>query len=114
MITQNMKNELFQSDCFFEKDKLSDSCKYFVIDDIYCLANKKNIILLVEIAKRHNLQDYILYKNYCRESLEFFERSSCNIVKRHYNLLNNDYVIFTFFTAKNYESLSQLKDYLDG
>ncbi len=120
-----MSDELYKTDfCFprydlYDKEKNYDySQKFYAFDcnigTFCCLANKENILKIIGIAKKYNLENLFLEKMFNKISLLNFKTMS-NEEFRKENNIHDDYpVVFWFQRGYNHyiKDGVYLKDYL--
>jgi hypothetical protein len=120
-----MRDELYNSDfCFsrqdlFDKEKNYDyTQKYYAFDcnigSFCCLAEKENILKIIEIAKKYKLEDIFLNKMFDKISLLKFKINSIEEIKKHYGITGDLPAVFWFYRWYNMDIRGQLlKDYLE-
>ena len=121
-----MQEELYKTDfCFprydlFDKEKNYDySQKFYAFDcnigSFCCYANRENIIKIVEIAKKYNLENIFFGKMFNKTSLLNFKQKSVEEIRIKENIPNDFPVVFCFYRGYNTPAVDgvYLKDYLE-
>ncbi len=121
-----MQEELYNTDFCFPRYKLFDneknydySQKFYAFDcnigSFCCYANRENIIKIVEIAKKYNLENIFLGKMFNKTSLLEFKQKSVEEIRIKENIPNDFPVIFWFYRGYNTPIVDGvlLKDYLE-
>jgi hypothetical protein len=120
-----MREELYNTNfCFsrqdlFDKEKNYDYAKKFYafdcgIGSFCCYAEKENIIKIIEIAKKYNLEELFLNKAFNKNTLLEFKTKNIHEILKNYNLSDNMPVIFWFSRPYYFDNdkMSYVKDYL--
>jgi hypothetical protein len=121
-----MQVELFKTDfCFsrydlYDKEKNYDySQKFYAFDcnigGFYCYATKENLLKIVDIAKKYNLEDLFLNKTFNKINLLNFKCMTNNDLRQKKGLSDDYPVIFYFLRGCNYslDYNAKLKEYLE-
>jgi hypothetical protein len=121
-----MQKELYNSDfCFprydlFDKEKNYDYTQKFYAFDcnigtFCCYAKIENVLKIIEIAKKYNLESLFLNKSFNKSQLLNFKQTPNEELLKKYNLPNDYPVIFWFLRGYNIPVANEvyLKDYLE-
>lgn len=121
-----MQDELFKTDFCFSRYDLYDnkknydySQKFYAIDcnigGFYCYATKENLLKIVDIAKKYNLENLFLNKTFNKINLLNFKCMTNNELRQKKGLPDDSPVIFYFLRGYNYslDHSANLKDYLE-
>lgn len=121
-----MKEELYNTDfCFPHSELIFNFQKYDYTQKFYafdcnvgkfcCYANRENILKIIEIAKKYDLENLFLTKSFNKTRLvEFKQKTNADLLKEQH--LSDDYpVIFWFMRGYNSHGKNDvnLKDYLE-
>jgi len=120
-----MKDELYKTDfCFpryylYDKEKNYDySQKFYAFDcnigTFCCLATTENILKIISIAKKYNLEDLFLGKMFNKMSLLNFKTKSNEELRKENNVPDDYPIVFWFYRGYNLDIKDgvHLKDYL--
>jgi hypothetical protein len=123
---QMMQEELYKTDFCFPIYNLNDiqkdydyTQKFYAFDcnigSFCCYANKENILKIIEIAKKYNLEDLFLNKSFNKMRLLNFKQKTNKEYLKEYNLPENSPVIFWFLRGYNIPIIDAiyLRDYLE-
>lgn len=121
-----MQEELYKTDFCFPRYKLFDiennydyNQKFYAFDcnigSFCCYAKRENILKIVEIAKKYNLENIFLGKMFNKTSLLNFKQKSIEEIRKEQNISNDIPVIFWFYRGYNIPVVDgvYLKDYLE-
>ena len=120
-----MRDELYNTDFCFPRYMLYDkemnydyTQKFYAFDcnigTFCCLATKENILKIISIAKKYNLEDLFLEKMFNKMSLLNFKAKSNEELRKEYNVPDDYPIVFWFYRGYNVDIKNgvYLKDYL--